>query len=479
MSSFNATERMQAPRNQLALQLKLLAAKAIRLFNSDFCFEQCLQTPLHRQIELGPISFDAIDLPTLTSMVASGLHRSIKVLQRDLVGASMLASAHVLILLPARSYRLLSAQHALSTLTESLSQSVGFQIRVQPSAHVAEQHVQLRFGQSVGPISSQHRLLKFGHMTVSTAAATQPFYLDHLLLAELGSNVSPDTVLELYGEPDNYQLRGAPSITIVQQQGNSIMLTTSTNQRIELHVVTPVNSQSALVNSKPVAVLHDWQDSAEDRDDDDIGTYRGALAVNCSDDDDIGTYRGANPDDAEDDDIGTYRGPRDSTAPLAATTALRLRFAGLVAQGAYLQQMGFAVQPAGVRQQATAALQAMGITEVFQLDVPAESALPVSNGSIHLSRNALLAEQGKFYAMSGSFGLIDLLQVNLLAEQHLTLAQSAAMPGHWQVQLASDALHVYANEPTGDFTRLKNGEQISAFSGQQLIVGAMMFEVMA
>ena len=30
MSSFHATERMQAPRNQLALQLKLLAAKAIR-----------------------------------------------------------------------------------------------------------------------------------------------------------------------------------------------------------------------------------------------------------------------------------------------------------------------------------------------------------------------------------------------------------------------------------------------------------------
>jgi hypothetical protein len=478
MSSYHATECMQPPRSQLAFRLKLIAANAMRLFKPDFCFERCLQTPLHRQIELGPICFDAIKLPTLTSMVASSLLRSVKVLQRDLIGASMLASEHVLILLPSHIYRLLSAQHDLSTFSESLSQTVGLQVRVQPSAHVAEQHVQLRFGQSVGPISSQHRLLKCGHMTVSPAAATQPFYLDNLLLTDLGIHVSPDTVIELYGEPGSYQLRGATSITIAHQTGNSIMLTTANNQRVELHV-TPVISQSAVVNSKPLAMQNDWQRSDEDRDDDEIGTYRGALAVDSSDDDDIGTYRGANPDDAEDDDIGTYRGPSESLAALATATEYKLRFAGLVAQGSYLQQLGFAVKPAGARQQATAAFQAIGITEVFQLEVSTDNVLPGSNGSVSLSRNTLLAEQGKFFAMSGSFGLIDLLQVNLLSEQHLTLAQSTAMPSHWQAQLASDALHVYANNQAGDFKRVQNGVQIEAFDGQQLIVGAMLFEVVA
>jgi hypothetical protein len=144
-----------------------------------------------------------------------------------------------------------------------------------------------------------------------------------------------------------------------------------------------------------------------------------------------------------------------------------------------LQQLGFAVKPAGARQQATAAFQAIGITEVFQLEVSTDNVLPGSNGSVSLSRNTLLAEQGKFFAMSGSFGLIDLLQVNLLSEQHLTLAQSTAMPSHWQAQLASDALHVYANNQAGDFKRVQNGVQIEAFDGQQLIVGAMLFEVVA
>jgi hypothetical protein len=452
------------PQHRFSQQLMRLAASSIRIVKPEFCFKSYVQTPLHRQVELYPFDFENFPVEA----ISKAMLRSIDILKRDVVGASILAAQVIAVFLPAKVFRQLSALHELDNYQTLLSARVpGFQVRLQQSPNLTDDRLQLRFGQSVSIISADHRLLKCGHRTVTAALTDQPFYLDHLLLNEICITVTKDTVAELHGHGP-YQLLGLESTPIsINQHGNIVMLTTS-NSKTELQII-PV-AAAIKTSAQPnqvsfVGVSNVWQET----EDDEIGTYRG---VAMTDDDEIGTYHA--PED-DDDEIGTYRGPDKAQQAITidTLTSFRLRLAGLVAKGPYVQQLGFAVQPAGVREKATAELQAVGITEVFQLS---DGGVVGNSGDVSLSRNALLADKGKFFAMFEAFGLIDLMAVNLLADQHLRL-QASATPGRWQVQLASDALWVYALNPAGDFIRLQNESEIDVFIGMQLVVGAMMFEV--